>query len=586
MISTNLYNSGIQFEPVLAQGLSNFSTIVGIQTNINPTILLNLGYGIVESSLYAKYVVSSNPAYAYLKPWWMSTFSATLLQSTMINFNGRLLPGFCPYRTVFSQEDEYKIQTLVQSSVNESSYIYSFVWDYGLPTFGSTIGSNGIFNYSEVRTGLSDYWYTINYAEGKYSLTDNNINQSTFVIIALIVSLVFSGFMLILLLQFFIIAARFLYNKALNASNHTNNYKKIEKSENYEQKPNKKKGNNEDIIKDDIKDKIDNLDDKSIKKRPKLVQIGFIEFLSNPPSVSAFTDYAVSIIRQNYANSISEFYYYLFTVVKNGEADPVNNPEQLTMNMSELKVLYEKFCFLNHYVEKNMQDKQNLVLLKKYDFVIEESQNSISQVYLKMLIKEETGNILELDPEMIDTKIDQDSLDIFIKSHVEFTQFDTDKVDIIYFEQSYYEFCKYYALEKVIVSTSLMQNKYQIIAANVPTVQLTRNKKKKNYIMPKIMKDRYYKLPELEEFKIDRDNLTNHFNALTKSYEKMTPEVLANITVQMIIFPRWYIWDIITVILHFLILTLITIPLILLINLMETSYSPWSLKNPDFLVEQ
>ena len=153
--------------------------------------------------------------------------------------------------------------------------------------------------------------------------------------------------------------------------------------------------------------------------------------------------------------------------------------------------------------EKNMQDKQNLVLLKKYNFVIEESQNSISQVYLKMLIKEETGNILELDSDMIDTKIDHDSLDIFIKSHVELTQFDNDKVDIIYFEQSYYEFCKYNAIEKVIVSTSLMENKYQIIAANVPTVQLTPslNKNKINYMIPKIMESismGYYKLVKTE----------------------------------------------------------------------------------------
>jgi hypothetical protein len=38
---------------------------------------------------------------------------------------------------------------------------------------------------------------------------------------------------------------------------------------------------------------------------------------------------------------------------------------------SELKTLYEKFCFFNGYLEKKLDDQENLKLLRKRGFRVE-----------------------------------------------------------------------------------------------------------------------------------------------------------------------------------------------------------------------
>ena len=533
-------------------------------------MLIDLGYGMVHSSLYTKYSVTIDPAYAYVKPWWMATFSGKILESTILDFSGRLLPGFCPYNTIFSESNMYDIQTLVQNTinVNESNYIFSFVWDQTFPPFGWTEFSNGIFNFSKTGLGINDLWISIEDTESKFIQTDNDINQSPPAIIAVIVSLVFAGFLSLFFLQIFIIASRVIYKKVLDAEKHATNYNNILRNENLDQNSKKKKVNEYNKIKDK----------KSKSKNPKVIKKGFREFLKNAPSVSAFTDYSILIFRRNTTNSIREFYYYLFSVAKNGEADPVNNPEQINMNLNELKVYYEKFCFLNHYIERNLQDKSNLVL-----FSFQESKNSLSCIYIKMLIKDKGGK-LELDPEKIDKKIDQDSLDIFMKSHIELTQFDSDSVNIYDFEQLYNKFCEYNGLEKVISSVSLMQNKYHINTKNIPTTHLTRRLQEDDHNILKILNEGYAALSGSKEFKIDRDNLQNHFDMLTKNYAKMTPEAKSNSTVQMIVFPGWYIWDVMTVAFHLNMLAATTLPMLLIIFLMEYSYYPWSLKDPSFLI--
>jgi len=111
-------------------------------------VLLNLGNFQSKSAYFAKFVTSSNPAYSYIKPWWLSTFSATLLGGKRLETSGRLLPGFCPHFPQYTEERFYKIQEHLKQLVSNETLI-TFVRDKTEktpPTLPQS--STGIYNYS------------------------------------------------------------------------------------------------------------------------------------------------------------------------------------------------------------------------------------------------------------------------------------------------------------------------------------------------------------------------------------------------------------------------------------------------------
>jgi hypothetical protein len=73
------FTQGIRLSDYASSQVGNFSQLVNDTTKNSPMIILNLGSLESRSSQFTKWVITANPAYAYMKPWWMSIFSATIL---------------------------------------------------------------------------------------------------------------------------------------------------------------------------------------------------------------------------------------------------------------------------------------------------------------------------------------------------------------------------------------------------------------------------------------------------------------------------------------------------------------------------
>lgn len=53
----------------------------------------------MQSSSVTFWTYLSNPSFALISPWWLSTLSATLLTAQTEQVSGFLNPGFCPYNS-------------------------------------------------------------------------------------------------------------------------------------------------------------------------------------------------------------------------------------------------------------------------------------------------------------------------------------------------------------------------------------------------------------------------------------------------------------------------------------------------------
>jgi hypothetical protein len=70
------------------------------------------------------------------------------------------------------------------------------------------------------------------------------------------------------------------------------------------------------------------------------------------PPLSAFIDYLCVLISKKYINSAEEFYTHLFQKKKKKNAETeLHDLTTESILGNEMKTLYEKFCFLNGFLE-------------------------------------------------------------------------------------------------------------------------------------------------------------------------------------------------------------------------------------------
>ena len=73
------------------------------------------------------------------------------------------------------------------------------------------------------------------------------------------------------------------------------------------------------------------------------------------PPLSAFIDYLVNVILKQKANSAELFYDILFRIENKqkfkGRDVEIHNQEGERIRGTEMKTLYEKFCFFHGYLE-------------------------------------------------------------------------------------------------------------------------------------------------------------------------------------------------------------------------------------------
>ena len=97
MAGVNYDDERIDWSHTMKHDVLHYLKLSEDPKNFDPVFLFHLGSKEANSSLYQQWDVTSNPAYAQLKPWWISTFSFTLMSTATYVIHGDLSPGFCPY---------------------------------------------------------------------------------------------------------------------------------------------------------------------------------------------------------------------------------------------------------------------------------------------------------------------------------------------------------------------------------------------------------------------------------------------------------------------------------------------------------
>ena len=85
------------------------------------------------------------------------------------------------------------------------------------------------------------------------------------------------------------------------------------------------------------------------------------------PPLSAFADFNLENIQKQKANSVNYFYNILFTEKKTDDNE-LHAVYKESIKGSELKLLYEQYCYLNGYKELSLSDPYNINLLSEKGF--------------------------------------------------------------------------------------------------------------------------------------------------------------------------------------------------------------------------
>ena len=147
----------------------------------------------------------------------------------------------------------------------------------------------------------------------------------------------------------------------------------------------------------------------------------------NLPSQFAIADHGVFLLKSAIGNSARAFYSYLFEEVKTkdlGEKDP--GP----ISFKEIKELYEKYCFLRHYPEKNLLNEVEEKYLNKMGFVFSKNVDLSSEAFQRIRFKR-----AKMEGKLKDSPFN--SLELFIREECELTQFEEDTIVYSDFKQKY-----------------------------------------------------------------------------------------------------------------------------------------------------
>ena len=336
-VKGQIHDDDAKFD-VSAQGaITDFNSLVNDESKGNPFVVLDIGHRDIRSSKFARWVISSTPSYSLMRPYWIGTLSATILNGYTQRVSGSLLPGFCPYFPEYTTENLLYMQGLINSGLRTKSALITFIQDDKMPQPPHTPQSNtGIFQYPDFSNPF-DKWFTLTKLEtGNILMKNHDYRSNGQIIASIVLSLIIAATVSIITTRVTVIGISLMYNKLVEFANHLNSYAKLEQSKierALEINKTKKK----------VRTKTRNPTSKNT----------FLSFMKNSPSPSAFIDYLSLILYKQFSSSVSQFYNLLFRQVKLAQiGDEELDPDRDRINGTDAKVLYEKFCFINHLNEE------------------------------------------------------------------------------------------------------------------------------------------------------------------------------------------------------------------------------------------
>ena len=301
-------------------------------------------------------MISSNPSFAYLKPWYLSTFSISLLTSSTYSLEGSFSPGFCPGHIQNNIDGLFYIENKFEEFFGDSSVISYVENPISMNSFQNSYqNSEGFYNLRNQRNVEEAWFSTYKDYKGDIQLEKNDLSGKQVIITTLVLS--FFGAFLIGLTGFmlFKVGVVAISKKILKNSHHASQYSKFAKEfENPSQKKNPTENNK-----------------NSLNLRELLKESSLINFFKTVPRISSFVSYySIYMIKRYFINSVPEFCDHLLN--PNFEDKYINqfkigkiNPIYIELKERELKNYYEQFCFLNNYPERSLNDSKTI---KIFDF--------------------------------------------------------------------------------------------------------------------------------------------------------------------------------------------------------------------------
>jgi hypothetical protein len=132
-------------------------------------------------------------------------------------------------------------------------------------------------------------------------------------------------------------------------------------------------------------------------------------------------------MRVSSTNTVKAFYNLLFEKTSPSRwADDYAGPIPFT----EIKYLYEQYCFLKNYPESNIARTKNEKYLKNRSYKIWKVADSFTEVFEKLKFNSE-GRVLK----SVEISSEMSSLEIFFKTQCELTQFSEDYIPYVQFKE-------------------------------------------------------------------------------------------------------------------------------------------------------
>ena len=572
VVKGQVYDNGLDFSPETNDTINSFDALVASQTKSDAFIILNLGNIESMSSRYTKWVISSSPSYTLMRPYWIGTFSASVLDGDVQQTNGFLLPGICPFLAEYTTEDLLKVQDLLSDRIATPNALITFISseDKNLQPPFRPKSSSGVF--VSVDSGDPfEPWFSLHRSpEGIVQLTNNDYKQNGTILVTIILSLVIAGYISYLLITVAAVSINLMYTKLVSFANHLNNYAELTKT-NQERSQDSSKNEKQDtpIV---------------------LSRYTFTNIMRHAPSPSAFIDYFFLVMYRQFGSSALQFYHLLFKESNaDGSLDEEFDPKTNMINGIEVKVLYEKFCFINHVSEEKLTDPDNVKVLKSYGYAIVNRDDLLSHVFTRIRIKENTVSLVDISKE--DKGLN--SLELYMKLNINISKFDEDQMEVDNFTGLYNSFCDFNRLPRESITSSMMKEKYGVDYKVVPMQVLMRIKEEDTnltattttpFFKKLFRKFRVGRAPS-KAYAIDISKLENHFNLIMEKSGGLTEEQLDQATADLIRYPRWWLWDLATVLAHQMLGVLLTVPIVAMVILSESQYQPWSIKDPLSLIK-
>jgi len=102
------------------------------------------------------------------------------------------------------------------------------------------------------------------------------------------------------------------------------------------------------------------------------------------------------------------------------------------IELKEIKVLYEKFCFLKHFSELPLTSEENKKFLENKGFDLIEKEDLSTNYYTKIKFKEKDDNLqIEEEPDFLNIS----TLEYFVGHNCDQTQFEEDTVSTTEFKE-------------------------------------------------------------------------------------------------------------------------------------------------------